>query len=357
MPRVQSNQPRVAIISLVAVATLAVTALPTRAADTWADRLGYPPQSRVIVLHATHVGTIYDANQAAEAHLDQGVATSVSAIVPATWFNEFAEWCRQHPGHDVGISLALNSETRFNRYGSITPRSEVSSLVDADGYLAGSTLQTVINADVKEVERELRAQIVRAQQAGIQPGHLAPHIGTLVARADLMEVYLRLAREYWIPAIMVELTEAHITQFRSEGFPLDGDTIATVREYPLPKLDHLEFIPLGDTYEQKRERFMEMVRSLAPGITQITYSPTLASPAVQRLWPDWQQRVWDTELLADPEVRQFFEDESVVLTDWVEMMRRFEQGGPSLELPADDDPAAATFGGDDPPEDDRPSTR
>lgn len=357
MPRVRANILRVVMLNLVAAVTLAVATLPAHAASTWADRLGYPPESRVIVLHATHVGSIYDANQAAEAHLEEGMATSVSAIVPGTWFDEFAEWCREHPGYDVGISLALNSETRFNRYGSIVPRSEVSSLIDTDGYLASTTLQTVINADAAEVERELRAQIVRAQQAGIQPGHLAPHIGTLVARADLMDVYLRLAREYWIPAIMVELTEAHITQFRSEGFPLDADTIATVREYPLPKLDHLEFVPLGDTYEQKRERFIEMVRSLQPGITQITYSPTLPSPAVQRLWPNWQQRVWDTELLADPEVRQFFEDESVVLTDWVEMMQRFEQGGPSLEMPADDDPAAATLEADDPSTDDSPIKR
>ncbi|MCA9101815.1 MAG: ChbG/HpnK family deacetylase, partial [Planctomycetales bacterium] len=275
--------------------------------------------------------------------LSDGFATSASAVVPGTWFTEFAEWCRSHPGHDVGVALALNSEMPYNRYGPVAPRSEVASLVDADGYLAATTLQSVINADAGEVERELRAQIERALKSGVKPGHLSPHLGTLVARADLMDVYLRLAREYWIPAVMVELTDAHIEQFRSEGFPLDEATVRAVREYPLPKLDHIEFIPTADSYEAKRERFMELARSLRPGITQITYSPTVKSMAVERLWPQWQQYVWDAQLIADPEVRTFLVDEGFVLTDWIEMMQRFEQGGPSLEMPTDDAPDAVTF--------------
>ena len=75
MPRVRANIFALVLTGVVTVVTLASTALPVRAQSTWADRLGYPPESRVVVIHATNVGTIYDANEAAEAHLEEGVAT------------------------------------------------------------------------------------------------------------------------------------------------------------------------------------------------------------------------------------------------------------------------------------------
>ena len=47
--------------------------------------------------------------------------------------------------------------------------------------------------------------------------------------------------------------------------------------------------------------------------------------------------MWDAKLLADPKVAKFLKDEGVIMTDWREMMRRF-QGGPPAKEPKEKAP-------------------
>jgi len=77
---------------------------------TWAERLGWPADKRVIIFHADDVGMCYEANAAAQRALTRGDYRSASAMVPCPWFNEMAAWCAEHPDHDVGLHLALTSE-------------------------------------------------------------------------------------------------------------------------------------------------------------------------------------------------------------------------------------------------------
>jgi hypothetical protein len=38
----------------------------------------------------------------------------------------------------------------------------------------------------------------------------------------------------------------------------------------------------------------------------------------------WQQRVWEAKMFTDPKVLQFFEDNNIIITNWKEIMERFE---------------------------------
>ncbi|OHB78340.1 MAG: hypothetical protein A2W31_09265 [Planctomycetes bacterium RBG_16_64_10] len=97
------RSPRRWLMPLVALWMLAQAG--PAAAETWATRLGYPPDRRVLILHATEVGVCHEANQAACELLSQGHSGAVSAVVPAPWFADFAARCRDHSDHDVGLSL------------------------------------------------------------------------------------------------------------------------------------------------------------------------------------------------------------------------------------------------------------
>ena len=105
--------------------------------------------------------------------------------------------------------------------------------------------------------------------------------------------------------------------------------IELIRDYPLPKVDDLQFVPQADTYEQKRDQFVQMVQGLRPGITQIVARPAVESEAIKSIAEDWQQRVWDAQLLADPMVQEFFVQEGILFTNWKEIMRRFEGNLPN----------------------------
>ena len=302
---------------LLATARLAI-------AETWSERLGYPAGKRVVILHANYMGSAYEFNQPGQQLLASGQVQSASVMVPCPWFEEFAAWARANPGHDVGLSLTLNSPGKSFRW---RPLSTGSSLVDADGYMWGTELQLALQADSKQVAEEIDRQIKAARAAGLRPTHLIPFMGSMLTRIDMAKLYLDVAQRHWIPAVMVEMTPENIEAFRNDGFPLTPEMIEVIARYPLPKLDALHFVPEAESYEATRTAFLGLVRNLKPGLTQIISGPALQTAGIQKITPNWQHRVWESQLLSDDAVQQFLADEGIVLTNWVEIMHRFETGG------------------------------
>ncbi len=295
---------------------------PAHAGETWAVRLGFPADRRVLILHADDIGMCYEANRAAKDALENGHIQSASAMVPCPWFDEFADWYRRNPEQDVGLHLTLTSEWRWYRWGPIAPRASVPGLIDSDGYLHRRVVDVVRNARPGDVEREVRAQVERALSRGIRPGHLDTHMGTLYAHPAFTRAYLAVAEEYRIPAMVIELTPAVVERFRREGYPVGPEMIETSRRYTLPRLDDLRSIPGASSYEKFREGFFELVRGLEPGITEIIFHPSVDSETLRRITTSWRQRSWEARLFSDPEVKAFFERERVLFTNWKEMMRR-----------------------------------
>jgi predicted glycoside hydrolase/deacetylase ChbG (UPF0249 family) len=304
-------------------------------AETWAERLGYPAAAKVLILHAGEMGLSHETNAAGAKLFESGVVRSAAAMAPAPWFADFAEWARAHADADVGLELTLNSELKNYRWQPTASDSLAASLVDADGFLWQSPLQTSSNALIEDVEVELRAQVARAKAAGLRPSHLTSHLGTLFERPDLIDAYLRVAQEAWTPAAVVELTPELVDQLAQDGYPLPEDVVAAMDDYPLPKLDALRFVPDGESYEAKKQAFLRLLGELPAGLTQIAFRPALASDALPRIVDDASQRNWDADLLVDEQVREALRAEGIILTDWREIMRRFEDDGAAPPKPAD----------------------
>jgi len=157
--------------------------------ETWAERLGYGPGSRVLILHADDVGMCCEANLAAEEYFRTGDIQSASIMVPCPWFADFAAWFKEHPEADCGLHVTLNSEWKRYRWGPVAPRAKVPGLVDKDGMLHHNVLGTALGATPEQVETEIRAQIERALRAGIKPTHLDTHMGAVYCRPDVAAVF------------------------------------------------------------------------------------------------------------------------------------------------------------------------
>lgn len=315
---------RMFLILAVCMAAMASWGAAPAAAENWADRLGFPPDSRVLLLHAHGLGMCFETNAAGEQLIESGNVRSASAMPPCPWFADVAQWSADHPDADVGVELTINSELPRYRWQPVASDDQVASLVDVDHFLWPSPIQTMVNASADDVERELHAQIERAKADGLHPTHLTTHLGTLFTRMDLTEVYLRLARQYWIPAVVVDLTPEQVDRFQREGYPIPIELIQTLNDYPLPKVDDLRIVEPADSYEAKKQSFLKMIRELPPGITQIAFQPALESDALKRIAGNWQQRVWDAQLMQDDEVRAALAGDGIVITNWRELMDRFE---------------------------------
>ena len=296
-----------------------------QAAETWAERLGYPAGSRVLILYADHIGAAYEINAVGKKLLSQGLVQSAGVMVPCPWFEDFAEWSRAHQDLDVGICLTLNSPSKGCRWRPLLGPSEVPSLVDADGYFWSTPGQAAVRVEPEEVERELTQQIEQARAAGLNPSHLIPAMGTLFMRPDLLEVYLGIAEKFWLPAVVVDMTPDHLQRFQQHGIPLTEEMQDLLRDYPLPKLDDVRFLPDSESYEQKREALYQLLRELPPGLCLIHLGPAEQSESLTALTPRWQQLVWEAQLLQDADVQAFLQQQKVQTTNWTEMMRRFSE--------------------------------
>src|ERR1700674_1130074 len=166
---------------------------------TLLERLGYPRDAKLLIVHADDLGAAHSINSASIKALESGLVTSASIMVPCPWLPEIAAYARAHPEADLGLHLTFTSEWGSYRWGPVLGKERVPSLLDSSGYLYSLENEAAAHMDIKEVEAEIRAQIARARALGIQPTHLDSHMGTLYQSKALFETLLRVARENRLP--------------------------------------------------------------------------------------------------------------------------------------------------------------
>jgi chitin disaccharide deacetylase len=139
----------------------------------------------------------HSVNMALERLIKTGLPVSVSVMFPTPWYQETVEILKRYPAVAVGIHLTLNSEWKNYRWGPVAGRSAVPTLVDGEGYFFPSSEALYRNRpDLKEVERELRAQIERALRSGLRIDYVDYHMGTVVRYPEFREIVERLAGEF-----------------------------------------------------------------------------------------------------------------------------------------------------------------
>ena len=131
--RILKSARSIALASLVLFASAAAQTSP--ASPTLQQKLGYPASAKLLIIHADDLGMAHSVNRATLEALEKGWVTSASVMVPCPWFPEVVRWAKAHPQADLGIHLTLDSEWTSFRWAPISGPSQVTSLLDSDGYL------------------------------------------------------------------------------------------------------------------------------------------------------------------------------------------------------------------------------
>ena len=245
-----------------------------------AERLGYPADERLVIISCDDLGSSHAANLGVYAALREGLATCASIMVPAPWARHAAEMYR---GDDIGVHLTLNSEHPHYRWGPIT---QAPSLLSGAGGFPATIDDLWEHADAEEVRRECRAQIERAIVWGIDVTHLAPHLTSITLRPEFFDIYLDLAVEFRLP-IRLPSTVTN----EQAGFPfrrLAADDGVVFPDW----FDH-------DWRPGSRERVLDAVSRLEPGVTEIHVQPVIDTPEVRAISDDAEHWVDDYRLVVD----------------------------------------------------------
>jgi hypothetical protein len=246
-----------------------------------AERLGYPPEAKLVIVSADDLGMTHSGNVGVYDAVRHGRATSASLMVPAPWGRDAAGGYR---GEDIGVHLTLNAEWDTYRWGPIT---HSPSLLDGDGGFPRTLADLWDHADLDEVRKECRAQVERAIYWGFDVSHLDSHLGALQARPEFFDVYLELALEFTLP-----LRLAGESAQRAVGFPFRR--LAAEEGVVFP--DHYVSARPGGRRTIERALF-----ELAPGVTELQTHPAIDTEELRAACTDWPGRVEDHAYLrSDP---------------------------------------------------------
>src|ERR1700709_981719 len=119
------------------------------------ERLGYPKNAKLLIIHADDLGVSHSENAASISAMEKGSVNSASVMVPCPWFPEIAAYAHLHPDKDFGLHLTITSEWENYKWGPVTPAARVPGLVHKYGFLYSSGDSFFQKASPAEVEEEI----------------------------------------------------------------------------------------------------------------------------------------------------------------------------------------------------------
>lgn len=214
-----------------------------------------------LIVRGDDMGCCHAANVACIKSYREGIMQTVEVMVPCPWFEEAAKMLRENPGLDVGIHLTLTSEWENYKW---RPLTHAPSLVNADGYFYPQTKQwgdevgtgfLEAKPNLEQVEKELRAQIELARKKIPQVSHLSAHMKTAISTPELMELTIRLAKEY---NLYIDLREYGAKLIYGIGKGTDAP-------------------------EQREAALVEIVENLKPGLWLLLEHPGMDTPEMRAM--------------------------------------------------------------------------
>lgn len=283
------------------VSTLAAAPLAAGAADG----------KKYLIVHADDAGMCHSANSATIEAMEKGLVSSASVMMPCPWVQEFTEWARTHPERDIGLHLTLTSEWRHYRWRPVASWSSVRGLIDKEGYLWRDVRSVAMNAKPEEIETELRAQIERAREYGVRFTHVDSHMGTLFARPDYFEIYVKLAEEYGVPCMLPRPNEENAADLK--GYPITPEMLKEKEQAGLKMLDRLVLGVAGRTPAERRESYLKLIAGLKPGVTKLIIHLAKDDPEIRAITNNWEQRWSDFLFWTSDDARRALEKHNVEL--------------------------------------------
>jgi predicted glycoside hydrolase/deacetylase ChbG (UPF0249 family) len=295
------------------------------AEKTFAERLGWKADAKVLILHVDDVGMSRSSNLGAIEAVERGVATSWAVMMPCPWVPDIAHYLKQHPDIDSGLHLTLTSEWAPYRWGPVAGKSQVPGLVDPEGCLWRNVAGVVSRATPDEIEREIRAQIDRAETLGMPITHLDSHMGTLFARPDYFERYARVGLEKKIPILAVGGHATFALQENPQATRELREWIPKIWKAGLPLLDDLHTGSYDWKPAEKTERLLQLLAELKPGVTEILFHASRPTEDFPVITGSSESRRADLEALTDPRTKARLQERGIQLTTWKELKARRQQ--------------------------------
>jgi hypothetical protein len=278
-----------------------------------AKKLGYLNTDRLVIIHADDIGMCHASVQAFKDLWAFGTITSGAVMVPCPWFPAVAQMCRENTEMDMGVHATLNAEWESYRWGPVSTREAGSGLMDEAGYFHQWHQAVYDHAKPEEVEKEVDAQIERALAAGIDVTHVDSHMGTIM-NPLFIQSYIQAAASRRLPNMLprtsakgIEMMGIHEDELRTYE-PI----MAQLESMGIPMLEGIVSMPLEHD-EDHVGVAKKLFGELPSGIAHFILHPSIDTPELRAICPDWKARVANYKAFMSDELKKFFEQEDIKL--------------------------------------------
>ena len=274
-------------------------------------KLGFSDNDRAVIIHTDDIGMCHASVEAFKDLWAFGSISSGAVMTPCPWFPAVAQMCRENPANDMGVHATLNAEWENYRWGPVSGGEAGSGLKDEAGYFHQWHQAVYDNASPEQVATEVNLQIEKALKAGVDVTHVDSHMGTIMNQ-KFIQSYIQAATSRLLPNFLPRLNAV--------GINLMGvDDEARVRYAPVmeamentgvPMMDGVLGMPLehGDDHIGVAKK---LLGELPVGITHFILHPSIDTPELRAIAPDWRARVANYNAFMSDELKIFIEKEDI----------------------------------------------
>ena len=282
-------------------------------ANPFLKKLGFSDNDRAVIIHTDDIGMCHASVQAFKDLWKFGTITSGATMVPCPWFPAVAQMCRENPAIDMGVHATLNAEWESYRWGPVSTRETSSGLMDEAGYFHQWHQAVYDNARPEAVDAEVNAQVERALAAGIDVSHVDSHLGTIMSPL-FVQSYVQAAAKRLLPPMLPRLDAKGMNMMSmSEQERIAYTPVMDMLEsMGVPMVDGILGMPL----EHDNDHIglaKTLLGDLPVGITHFILHPSIDTPELRAIAPDWRARVANYNAFMSDDLKKFLEREDIKL--------------------------------------------
>lgn len=293
--------------------TLTMSMYVQAQSKTTQERLGYSKETKLLIIHADDIGVAHAENSASFKAMQTGTVNSGSIMVTCPWFTEVVSYVKKNPHADLGLHLTLTSEWKHYKWGPVTASTIVPGLVNRNGFLYSSVDSVVMFAKPAEVEEEMRSQVKKSIQMGIDPTHLDAHMGGAFSTPGFLKAYIKVGKEFNIPVMLSRQLEAPL-QLKLDSL-IDSSTVL---------VDNIITAMPPDFKNTMKKYYSSVLNGLKPGLNCLLIHTAYDNDEMKAITidhPDWGSawRQEDFDFFTSADCKELLKKNNIVLVTWREI--------------------------------------
>ena len=277
------------------------------------EKLGYSKGDKLLIIHADDLGLSKSVNKASFSALKKGYVSSGSIMMPCDYVSEVREFANENPKIDLGLHLTVTSEWRDYKWGGVLNPTKTPSLINEKGVFPKTPKQFVLNAEARELKKELQAQIDLSRSMGLNPTHIDSHEGALFFNEDLFRVYLEVGEENKLPVFVPKAVAIHFD-----------------KKFPKPKnlvvIENFFMAESGLKHDNWETFYLNTLDNVMPGLNQLVVHLGYDDQEMRAICVDHQNfgskwRNLDYDIVSSDLFRETLKKNKIKLVTWGEIQK------------------------------------